>query len=212
VTAAAPRAPGALPVSPAVRRALSGLRRRAGVHAPAELELPRVREIETAFAIRLPDDLLAVFACGVAELNSGCGMTLGGVVAHTGALRELGAPGDLVGVGRERPGTFLCIAKRGVASPLVRWSVDGGGLEPVVLADWLAARAGDPPPGADELRVQILPSRPESTLAGRRVRHKVFGDGRALREIGTGPDRKVQVDFPGRGLKLLQARFLEFLD
>lgn len=206
-----PRAPGELSLSPAVRAALAALRRRAGVRAPAELDLPRVREIETAFAIRLPDDLLAVFAAGVPELAAGCGMTLSGVVAHTGALRDAGAAGDLVGVGRDGA-EFLCISKRTPGNPLVRWSPEGGGVRPFSLADWLTERAAGLDPGGEELLVRVMPSQPESTLAGRRVRHKQFGEGRALKEIGTGPDRKVQVDFPGRGLKLLQARFLEFLD
>ena len=197
-------------MSPPVRTALAALRRRAGVTGPAELDLPRVREIETAFAIRLPDDLLAVFAAQVPELAVACGMTLSGVVAHTGALRDAGAAGDLVGVGRDR-GDFLCISKRTKGNPLVRWSHDTG-VQPFSLTDWLATRAAGLEASGEELRVSILPSQPESTLAGRRVRHKQFGEGRALKEIGTGPDRKVQVDFPGRGLKLLQAKFLKFLD
>ncbi|HTM21012.1 MAG TPA: hypothetical protein VL172_10905, partial [Kofleriaceae bacterium] len=85
-------------------------------------------------------------------------------------------------------------------------------LVALALAPWLAARAAGLPPGDAGLRVRVQPSRPESTLSGRRVRHKVFGEGRLLKEIGTGPDRKVQVDFPRRGLVLLQAKFLEFLD
>jgi hypothetical protein len=204
------RAPGELIPSPAVCAALAALRRRAGVSTPAELELPRVREIETAFAVTLPDDLLAVYASRVPELHRDCGMSLGAVVAHTGALRDAGAPGDLVGVGRDGR-AFVCIAKRAPGSPLVSWEPEEP-QRPFSLLAFLERRAAGAPPGPAELRVVVLPSQPESTLSGRRVRHKAFGEGRLLKEIGTGPDRKVQVDFPGRGLKLLQARFLEFLD
>ena len=198
-----PRAPGDLAPSPQVARALSALR---GDPGPVELDNDRVRKIEAAVGVRLPDDILACFAAGV--LADRCAMTLGGVVGHTGALREAGARGDLIGVARVEPGVILCVRKH--ERTLVCFDLHDRSERDHDLGAWLeamAANAGDQP-----LRARLVAFQPESTLAGRRVRHATFGDGKALREIGTGPTRKVQVDFPGRGLKLLQARFLEFLD
>jgi len=43
----------------------------------------------------------------------------------------------------------------------------------------------------------------------RRVRHKLFGEGTVLREIDAGAQRKLEVDFPGVGKKLLLERFVE---
>lgn len=198
-----PRATGDLAPSPRVARALSALRGDAG---PVDLDNDRVRKIEAAVGVRLPDDVLACFAAGV--LADRCAMTLGSVVGHTGALREAGARGDLIGVGRVERDVILCVRKP--ERTLVSFDVTDRSERDHDLAAWLEGMA----PGADAppLHARLVAFQPESTMAGRRVRHAKFGEGKALREIGTGPTRKVQVDFPGRGLKLLQARFLEFLD
>ncbi len=198
-----PRAPGDLAPSPRVARALSALRGDAG---PVELDNDRVRSVEAGVGVRLPDDVLACFASGA--LADRCAMTLGSVVGHTGALREAGARGDLIGIGLIEPGVILCVRKS--ERTLVQFDLHDGSERDHDLAAWLETLA----PGADAppLHARLVAFQPESTMAGRRVRHSKFGEGKALREIGTGPTRKVQVDFPGRGLKLLQARFLEFLD
>ena len=75
------------------------------------------------------------------------------------------------------------------------------------VAGELPAVPGEPPVFSPEL-TRVLPGGSDGT----RVRHKVFGEGRVYVEIGDGPTRKVKVEFPGHGLKLLQARFLEYLD
>jgi DNA helicase-2/ATP-dependent DNA helicase PcrA len=44
---------------------------------------------------------------------------------------------------------------------------------------------------------------------GALVRHKIFGVGQIEEGSGRGPDRKLTVRFPGRGLKTIVARFVE---
>jgi hypothetical protein len=93
--------------------------------------------------------------------------------------------------------------------------VDDRTSEQFLLSEWLRKQAASADAAAAapaEFRARLTVPMPESSMSGRRVRHKKFGDGKALREIGDGPTRKVQADFPGWGLKLIQARFLEFLD
>ncbi len=215
-----PRSPGELDLSDPVRASLAALRRAGGQTARAELELERVREVEAAVGMHLPDDLLGVFAAGVEHLEKRFRMSLGMVIGHTGALRDHRARGDLIGVGQIGPREYLCLDKGAPTTRdarLVIYDVDDKTGEDVRLADWLAARldthGGATPPGdAREFTPRLVQPMPESSMSGRRVRHPKFGEGKALREIGDGPNRKVQVDFPGWGLKLLQARFLEFLE
>lgn len=208
-----PRKPGPLPVAPRLGAALSLLRARHGVTAAPELDLDRVHEVESAFGLRLPDDLLAIFAAHIPPFVERHKLTIGSVIAHTGALREHRARGDLIGVGQLAARAFVCLSKSD-PQHLLLFDADDRTCDAFDLEAWVdaqAARAGDPtesPP----LAARLVAFQPESTLAGRRVRHRVFGEGRALSETGTGPTAKVKCDFPGRGLKLLQARFLEFLD
>jgi hypothetical protein len=118
----------------------------------------------------------------------------------------------------ERRGTFVCVAKRHYSDERTRVVlVDvGKGSEsaPILLDEWLRGLVDELPavegePAAFEPR---LWRKPLGSSSGRLARHKIFGDGRVLTESGKGPTRKVKVDFPKFGLKLLQARFLEFLD
>jgi hypothetical protein len=204
-----PRTTGALTVSRDIATALARLRGGAGVTARPELDLERVREVEAAFGSHLPDDVLAVFAADVPVLRDRHKMTIGSVVGHTGELREHRAPGDLIGVGQIARRTVVCAQKN--ADGLVSYDLDDRSSEPFDLAGWLTGLAAGAT-GDDSYQPALVAAQPESTMSGRRVRHKVFGDGKLLSESGTGPNRKVKVDFPGRGLKLLQARFLEFLD
>lgn len=208
-----PRKPGPLPVSPRLGAALTVLRTHYDVSAAAELDLDRVHEVESAFGLRLPDDLLAIYAAAIPPFVKRHKLTIGSVIAHTGALREHRARGDLVGIGQLEARAFLCLSKSDAEYPLL-FDADDRTSVPFDLAAWIERQAhavGDPAT-AEPLAARLVAFQPESTLSGKRVRHKIFGEGRALSETGTGPLRKVKCDFPGRGLKLLQARFLEFLD
>jgi hypothetical protein len=216
-----PRSPGEIEVVPRLAGLLAELRQRAGVTTPTELALERVREVESAIGLHLGDDLLALLAADLPRLRERYRMTLGMIIGHTGALRDRRARGDLIGVGQLSRDLFLCLDKHAPASRhtrLLRYDAGDRTASEVDLIDWLAGEAaavrGDAPPPTDlpVERYRLAHAVPESTAVGRRVRHPRFGEGRALREIGSGPTAKVQVDFPGIGLKLLQARFLEFLD
>lgn len=211
-----PRTLGALAIGDELRRVLTELRRRQQVSAKAEVDADRLHGVETAVGYRFADDLLATYAAGVPLLSEEFHFTLDSVVAHTGALGAAGARGDLIGLGR-RGDEFLCLAKRDVSSGetnLLRRRPRQAEDEPIPLLFWLEdLLAGLPASDAEgaEFAPQIVRAPPAGS-SGRRVRHPVFGEGRVYLEIGTGPERKVKVDFPGKGLTLLQARFLEFLD
>jgi hypothetical protein len=215
-----PRSPGDLSLSGAVRSALAALCRATGQSARPELELERVREVEAAIGMHLPDDLLAVFAARVEHLETKFRMSLGMVIGHTGALRDHRARGDLVGVGQSGAREYLCLDKGAPTTAdahLLVYDVDDKTGRDLLLVDFLGARlravGAAASAGADPHFIpRLVQPMPESSMSGRRVRHPKFGEGKALREIGDGPTRKVQVDFPGWGLKLLQARFLEFLE
>lgn len=215
------RGPGPLAVPARLATALGKLRAASGVTAEAELRVDRVRHVELAVGMRFEDDLLAVFAAAVPRLAERHRLTLGGVVGMTGALREHKIRGDLVGIGRAGASSFLCVQLRqrsGEPTRLVVHDADDHSerTEPLVdwiegvVAGWPEARAATPAP----FEAHVTPAMTESynTQGGRRVRHRIFGEGRVLTETGAGDTRKVKVDFPRVGLKLLHARFLEFLD
>jgi hypothetical protein len=206
-----PRKPGRLSITPALAEALARLRQQHAVATPAELELDRVTEVEAAFGLRLPDDLLGVYAAAVPPLVDRHKLTIGSVIAHTGSLREHRARGDLVGLGQRGARTIMCVSLN-KPGDLMLFDVDDRSCAAFDLLAWIDDLAADTAAATSPLVATLMAYRPESTLAGRRVRHKIFGDGRALSENGTGPLRKVTCDFPGRGLKVLQARFLEYLE
>jgi hypothetical protein len=189
------------------------------VTAAPDLAIDEVRNVELAVGMRFEDDLLGVFAAATPPLSTAHSMALAKVVGITGALRERRVRGDLVGVGVADPGTFLCVelhprASSKGATELVLHDVHDGRQRTVPLAAWLDERvAGCPDTGAP-FAPCIAPAMTESynNPSARRVRHPLFGEGRVLAESGTGPTRKVKADFARVGLKLLQARFLEFLD
>lgn len=195
---------------------------RAGQTDATTVDCDRLHVVEVGLSIRFADDALAVFATCSERLRQHAQVGLDTVVGLTGGLRERGMRGDLIGFGRVGD-TLWCIDKRTcpkTATELCSFDRDGSGPQQskVALVAWLREQA-------DEL---ALPSALDADVAafapalhrrppmfdspGRRVRHKVFGDGVAFTETGVGPTRKVKCDFPGVGLKLLQARFLEFLD
>ncbi len=218
-----PRHAGKLEIDPRLRRLLIALRQRESVTAAADLDVERVREIEAAIGMHFGDDLLALFAAAIPSFSEGRRMTLGMVIGHTGALRDRRVRGDLIGIGRAGRNAFYCIDKSApttATTSMLRYDTDDKRGESHQLLDWLERKAAAMEPAAtparslpgEEPSFELTKFVPESTAVGRRVRHVKFGEGRALREIGTGPTAKVQVDFPGLGLKLMQARFLEFLD
>lgn len=211
------RETGPIPVSPRLGEMLIRLRAAEGVQAQPEVDVDAVRDVDRALGWRLPDDLIATFAARLPQLEVERELALAKVVGHTGRVRAMGAPGDLVGVGKDDTRVWLCVRK-GEQPPegtaLFKYDADDGSTFRVPLVDYLEACLGEagtaePAAGAFE---PVLVRRLPAGSPGQRVRHATFGEGKVLKETGSGPTRKVQVDFPGRGLKLLQARFLEYLD
>jgi len=213
-----PRDLGPFPISDPVRDALAKLRHRSGVAtARPEIDADRVRDVEIGVVFRFPNDLLALYAADVPFLRDRYELILSRVVAHTGVLHARAARGDLIGLGVQDEHCHICVDKnshRDDATRLSFYDDQAQSLYAVPLGRWLAEVAvalpetpGDAPPFSPELS-RVLPG----GSPGTRVRHKVFGEGKVYVEIGDGPTRKVKVDFPKVGLKLLQARFLEYLD
>lgn len=205
------RQPGPIPVDDEIARLLSGMRAAAGVTAAPELDIDLLRGVEAGIGMRFGDDLLAAFASGVPALVEALEMRVGLVLGHTGELARRRARGDLVGFGAAK-GVFYCIEKREVPrarTEVIEYDAENRAERRVDLRAWLRERGAEP---AAQPFVPALAARMPESYQGRRVRHKVFGEGKLLSESGTGPTRKVKVDFPGVGLKLLQACFVEFLE
>jgi hypothetical protein len=191
---------------------LGGLRARAGVRDLAEVDLDALFGVETTIAFHFADDMLAVFAARVPRLDA-LGVKVGEVIGHCGRLRDLGARGDLIGVAAT-DSEMWAIDKRHAShafTRLVAVTRSGTG-ETIELLEFVRRHAGDDEPGAEPLTAALHRKPPMAEAGGRRVRHAKFGLGRAFSESGVGPNRKVTCDFPGLGLKTIQARFLEFLD
>jgi len=208
-----PRSPGVFPVSPALAQTLADLRAAEGVHEPPGVDADAVHAVEVGVGYRFPFELLAVYAARVPTLRERHEFTLDHVVAHTGALRHAKAPGDLVGLGRFGGG-ILAVSMRLDRPPvsLLRFCLETKKAEPPTsLEEWLLSfRSGKSAARASFVPrlTRVLPG----GSSGRPVRHPVFGDGRVFLESGSGPTRRVKVDFPKVGLKVIQARFLTFLD
>ena len=215
-----PRDLGGFPITESLAELLGELRARGGATGPGEVDADAVRAVEIGVVFRFPNDVLAMWAADVPALVAGCGVDLNRVVAHTGELRDRGARGDLVGLARTDD-AFVCVAKSQESeldhplrsSDVTVWQ-PGGRSRVTPLTTWLSEQLAALGPAAGP----AAPFRPRLSrvlpggASGRRVRHATFGEGTVFLEIGSGPTRKVKVAFPRVGLKLLQARFLEFLD
>ena len=205
------RGPRKLSTAPGLARLLGGLRERYQVTALAEVDLDELHGVEVATGFHFPDDILAVYAARLPPLRE-VGFSVGEIVGHCGRLRDLGARGDLVGVAETDIGVLWAIDKRRASGESTRLTriEDARPLETAELESWVRSIAGDA--GGEPLDAALHRKPPMADSGGRRVRHPTFGIGTAFTESGVGPTRKVTCDFPGLGLKTIQARFLEFLD
>ena len=211
-----PRDLGPFAVTQPVARVLGELRHRSHLVGTPEIDADRVRAVEIGITFRFPDDLLAVFAAAVPVIAERRAVTVDKVIAHSGELRARSARGDLIGLGEQAPGLKICVSKRDRdQTRLALYDVEAKiVVESIELASWLDARLEELPPcaGAAPAFAPVITRALPGGSPGRRVRHAVFGEGRVFVDNGRGPDRKIKVDFPQHGLKLLCARFVEFLD
>lgn len=205
------RAPRDLTISPQLARALAGLRDQQGVDSAPRVNLDRLQDVEAALAVVFADDVLALFAAGVTRL----GTKLEAVVGISGELKAKRIPGDYIGLGEIEPGLYAVLGKgtqpeTGSVIKLV--DSDDDEVRSFSVLEYVRTQGGAQDGDAGQFRPVLFRPAPESTTYGKRVVHKVFGEGSLLSEVGNGPTRKCKVDFPGHGLKVLQARFLEFPD
>jgi len=207
--------PRYLVISDAVRDTLAELRARSAVTTRTEVDLDQLHGVEEAFAVTLADDLLASFAAAVPALIDGYQWKLSMAIGHTGALLRRGGRGDLVGIGcDEQNNVYYCVDKStDTDTTLIVFDAGSKKTTRVPLLEWLRQHLDGLPAEAPvpEFKPELVREMP-GTPSGRRARHKKFGEGRVLSEKGEGPTRKVQVAFPNIGMKVLHARFLEFLD
>ena len=209
------RVSGVLSPTDATRERLADMRRRSGIANSVELPVDELRAVEAALSHRFHDDILALFACGLPLVNQHWRMRLSLVVGHTGALQQRGVRGDLIGIGGV-DASWIAVQKS--ATGTSDRVIVGGDGSPTTMSCWqwidrLATETVGDDPGTDAgFEPRLVAAVLESSRAGRRVRHKVFGEGLVLSDTGVGDARRVQVEFPGHRLKLLAARFVEFVD
>ncbi len=220
-----PRLAGELVIGDSLRAALAHLRLIHGIDTVAELDLEDVRALERAVQHKLPDALLALLAAQLRPLELFYELELNKVMAVTGRVHALGGRGDLVAFAKDPADeNYLCWVKGDPRDPLPLLRFDGATRASTsttlgeVLDGWIATHRQLHPEAPDFESGLAATFHPRAVASlpggsdGRPVMHKKFGEGRVLVETGDGPLRKVKVDFPEYGLKVLQARFLTFLD
>jgi hypothetical protein len=178
----------------------------------AELDLDALHGVEVAVSFTFADDILAVWAADLVALRAHR-FALGEVVGHCGRLRDRGARGDLIGVAAGPEDMWAIDKRRARVDVTSLCRLEGADIvETVELIEWVRLAAGPAPTSGPPLSPVLHRKPAMADTPGRRVRHGKFGLGTAFAEHGMGPTRKVTCDFPGVGLKVIQARFLEFLD
>ena len=202
-------------LGPRVSRLLAELRRRDGIESPLELDVDRVRDVEAVIGGEIPDPWLGVLASGVPAFERDLCLKLSDVAAHTKDAHQFPVQRDLVALGRDGARQFVGFVRGRDPDRIALYDADRKSLKSDGLADWIVRRfeldeASLPDSGSMTVRLirHVLVTDDGKT----RVRHAKWGEGLVLAEHGEGPTRKVKADFPGLGLKVVQARFLEFLD
>ena len=214
------RAPRPLVISDDLAGFLGALLEREGGEPAGHVNLDILHPIEVTLGFQFNDDLLAAFAAPLRSLVADISFALSEVVGHCGELRELRARGDLIGVAADDDGIWV-IDKRTTRNDAttttirrargLRGRVEVSGKQSLVA---FLSEVTDIPPqrrGAP-FSATLHRKAPMADTPGRAITHAKFGRGIAFSETGTGPTRKVTCDFPSVGLKVIQARFLTFLD
>ena len=213
------RVPRALRVEPELAALLSSLAGREGRPPSGHVDLDALFAIEVALTHTFNDDLLAALAADLPALRASHGFGLAEIIGHCGRLRDSRLRGDLIGIACDDACEYVLDKRNADAVKTVVCRLERGGgstiSERLSVAEFLvlAAKQVSPSPNPIEPFAASLHRRPPmANTPGRVVVHKVFGRGTAFSEKGDGPNRKVTCDFPGRGLKVIQARFLTFDD
>jgi hypothetical protein len=211
-----PRRSASLNVDPEWGLALARLRMDAAVDAAAELDVDHVRSVEATVGARIPDSILALVAARVPWLEQELACCLARFADHTARARDARAPGDFVGIAASDRRTFYGFRPGRGEEQIAVYDAERRETTVRSLDRWLAEVAqkvgrrvvgeASEPLHARLVRVVLPPGE------GQRVRHRTWGEGRVLAEDGEGPTRKVKAEFPGLGLKVVQARFLEFVE
>ena len=200
---------------------------------PTELELEVVEALERSIAASFSDALLAVYASRVPHLEDAFEMQLIGLRQLSEEAWAVGCPADMLAVARQAD-LFYCVPRReqqwattmvtpwhpldgtGAARALSRWLREAPMSDLIDVLHELQAVDG----GSDELprsqwvdtgvplTPRLVPHRAAVLQAAPRVQHPKFGVGRVLRATGGGPERKLEIDFGGGGVRTILARFV----
>lgn len=204
-----------LNISSALAQLLGSLRAACASEGPAQLEVERVRSVEATMGCRLPDPVLAILAAKLGPLSEELDMGLGEIPRHTRSAKEARARGDLIVVGIDPSDEafhgFLIGADD---TRIATYRRRGQRLSSLDDVDWLRQHCATwcpSPEGGEPLSAQLVRA-PKPEIEGERVRHKKWGIGQLMTSEGSGDRRKIKVAFPSVGLKVLNARFVEFLD
>ena len=202
-------------ISDDIARLLGRWRQAFGVTTPPEIDVDRVRDVEGTMGTGLPDVLLAMMLARIPALTVDLGLELGRIAEHSAQARARRVRGDFVACGAEPDGSvFYGFLKKTADTHLATFRPDRGRVETTPYLEWLLRRAADDAVPLDGPASRFVPGLTRDALPereGQRVRHAKFGVGRVLAEQGEGPTRRVKAEFPSLGLKVIQARFLEFL-
>ena len=213
------RAPRALTISGDLSSVLASLAARDARQPVGEVDLDQLFAIEVALGFSFPDDILAAYAAPLPSLRASHRFSLADIIGHCGRLREAGLRGDLIGIACEGESEFVIDKRNAEGGRTVVCQLDQSGqeitrrFEPVEFLCEIAKLDRDntalPAVG---FAATLHRKPPMARAPGRHVIHAKFGRGTAFSEKGDGPKRKVTCDFPGVGLKVIQARFLRFED
>jgi hypothetical protein len=203
------------------------------IEEPTELELEAVEAMERSLAASFSDALLMVYASRVPHLEDAFEMQLAGLPQLSEEAWAVGCPPDMLAVARQAD-LFYCVPRReqpwattmvtpwhpldGTGAPraLSRWLRDAAMPDLIeVLHELQAIDAGpdEMPLVADgemgtPLTPHLVAHRATVSPAAPRVQHPKFGVGLVLKATGGGPDRKLEIDFGGGGVRTILARFV----
>lgn len=191
------RQPGTLKLSKEIRASLVRLAALTPMRDPPHLDLEAVEALEAELGCGFSDDVLALFAFGGDELGERCGIELDQVRTMTDDAHEQGCPDDLVTIGCDADGHVHFCVKRKPDGRIFLFDNQDGSAAPVSLAFWLKERVSiSAETGASEAAPFVAPALiGPIASAVRKVRHKKFGEGTVVREIGQGAEKKLEIQF-----------------